>query len=131
MCCRVLSCAWRSIDYSVHLAHFYNIATGSRYEKAREAMYGVGVSVLGGAITTIGAGIPLFLCVVMFFYTQGLFIFLTATSSLFFSFALLMPLLMIAGPEGEQGDLRALWRNATRKRPPKGGRGRGRSRVSV
>ena len=60
-----------SIDYSVHLAHFYNHASGTRYEKAREAMYGVGVSVLGGAITTIGAGIPLFLCVVMFFYTQG------------------------------------------------------------
>ena len=48
-----------SIDYSVHLAHFYNHASGTRYEKAREAMYGVGVSVLGGAITTIGAGIPL------------------------------------------------------------------------
>lgn len=99
-----------AIDYSVHLAHFYNHAHGTRYEKAREAMFGVGVSVLGGAITTIGAGIPLFMCVVMFFFTQGLFIFLTAISSLFFAFAFLMPLLMIAGPEGEQGDLTALWR---------------------
>ena len=38
----------------------------------------------------------------------GLFIFLTAVSSLFFAFAFLIPLLMVAGPEGRQGDLLAL-----------------------
>ena len=59
-----------SIDYAVHLSHFYNHATGTRYEKAQSAMHGVGVSVIGSAITTIGAGVPLFFCVVMFFFVQ-------------------------------------------------------------
>jgi len=95
-----------AIDYAVHLAHFYNEATGTRFDKAQEAMYGVGGSVLGGAITTIGAGVPLFFCVVMFFFVQGLFIFYTALCALFFAFFFLIPLLMIAGPEGRLGDLR-------------------------
>ena len=103
-----------SIDYAVHLAHFYVHAQGSRYERTREAMFGVGVSVLGGAITTIGAGIPLFFCVVMFFFTQGLFIFFTALCALYFSLFFLLPLLMIAGPEGDQGNIVVWWRRCRR-----------------
>uniref|UniRef100_A0A7S2CWY4 SSD domain-containing protein n=1 Tax=Haptolina brevifila TaxID=156173 RepID=A0A7S2CWY4_9EUKA len=98
-----------SIDYAVHLAHFYTHAAGSRYEKAQEALYGVGASVLGGAATTVGAGSTLLFCVAMFFYVQGLFILFTALCALLHSFAFLMPLFMIAGPVGQQGDLRWLF----------------------
>ena len=48
-------CVGMSIDYAVHLSHFYNNAVGTRYEKTRDAIHGVGVSVIGGAITTMGA----------------------------------------------------------------------------
>jgi len=94
-----------SIDYAVHLAHFYSHAAGTRYEKVQEALYGICPSVLGGAATTIGAGFGLLFTVVMFFYVQGLFILFTAICALFHSLAFLMPLLMIAGPVGHQGDL--------------------------
>ena len=181
-----------AIDYAVHLAHFYIHAQGAdtRYDKARDALFGVGISVIGGAITTVGAGIPLLFCVVMFFYTQvcgvhtqplpmtmiegatrssfhvacsssshrippsspllllllyasifphshslrvaphvtllhphvlhppppqGLFIIFTAICALFHAFFFLMPLLMIAGPEGNQGDLSTLFRALRRK----------------
>lgn len=106
-----------AIDYAVHLAHFYIHAQGAdtRYDKARDALFGVGISVIGGAITTVGAGIPLLFCVVMFFYTQGLFIIFTAICALFHAFFFLMPLLMIAGPEGNQGDLSTLYRALRRK----------------
>tara|TARA_B110001452_G_C15219166_1_gene422636 strand:+ start:1611 stop:1853 length:243 start_codon:yes stop_codon:yes gene_type:complete len=57
-----------AIDYAVHLAHYYNEAQGTRYQKAQAAIHGVGVSVLGGAVTTMGAGIPLFATVVIFFW---------------------------------------------------------------
>jgi len=110
-----------SIDYAVHLAHFFNEAVGTRYEKAREALHGVGVSVIGGAITTMGAGVPLLFCVVMFFNTQGNFVFFTALAAFGHSFLFLMPLFMICGPEGSQGDLTFLLRlcGAGKKRAPK------------
>ena len=94
----------------MHLSHFYNDATGTRYQRAQHAVHGVGVSVIGGAITTMGAGLPLFFTVAIFFYTLGYFIFFVALASLFFSFVFLLPALMIAGPEGSQGDLRMLVR---------------------
>jgi len=95
-----------AIDYAVHLAHFYNEAGGTRYEKAQAALHGVGVSVLGGAITTMGAGVPLFLCVVIFFWTLANFIFFVAFSAIILSFSFLVPIFMICGPQDEQGDLR-------------------------
>ena len=94
-----------AIDYAVHLAHFYNHAKGTRYERAQTALDGVGISVIGGAITTIGAGVPMCLTVVVFFNTLGWFILLVAITSIVLSFIFLLPALMIIGPEGTQGDL--------------------------
>ena len=36
--------------------HFYNVASGTRREKTASAITGVGISILGGAATTMGAG---------------------------------------------------------------------------
>ena len=99
-----------SVDYAVHLAHFYNEASGTRYEKAQEALHGVGISVIGGAITTVVAAAPLLACVFSFFTAEGIFIFTTSISAILFSFILLIPLFMTIGPQGEQGDLQVLLR---------------------
>ena len=56
----------------------------------------------------MGAGAPQFFCQVLFFRLNGTFIFLTSGLSLLFSFGMLLPLLMIVGPEGHQGELRPL-----------------------
>ena len=128
-----------AVDYDVHITHFYNIAQGSRKEKTIEAISGVGISILGGAATTMGAGLPLFFCAMTFFKLCGWFIFFTSLISLVSSFGaqhshrpstssphtspllspprlpslsctgLLVPMMMIAGPEGSTGDLSVLF----------------------
>jgi hypothetical protein len=109
----ILTCGM-AIDYAVHLAHFYTHASGGRVRRTTSALHGVGLSILGGAATTMGAGAPQFACAILFFQLNGIFIFLTSGLSLFFSFSMLLPLLMMAGPEGDQGELAALWRRACR-----------------
>ena len=75
-----------AVDYDVHITHFYNIAQGSRKEKTIEPINGVGISILGGAATTMGAGLPLFFCAMTFFKLCGWFIFFTSLISLVSSF---------------------------------------------
>ena len=94
-----------AVDYAVHITHFYSISKGTRKEKTTEALCGVGVSIIGGAITTMGAGLPLFFCAMTFFKLCGWFIFFTSLISLLASFGLLVPVLMIMGPEGDSGNL--------------------------
>merc|ERR1711861_81063 len=92
-----------SVDYGVHLGHAYNESKGaSRYEKATDAITNLGVSVLGGAVTTIGAGAALFICNMRFLTEFGAFLCTTSMLSLTLSFTFLMPALMIAGPEGKK-----------------------------
>lgn len=95
-----------SVDYAVHLAHFYNEQPGKRKEKSQMALHGVGLSVWGGALTTGGAAVPLcFAKHFLFFEEAGFFILLVAVFGFFFSICMLMPLLMVCGPEGTTGDL--------------------------
>jgi len=108
-----------AVDYAVHIVHFYNEASGDRYEKTQDALHGVGISVIGGAVTTGGAAVPLlFAKNFVFFQMAGVFIFFTAVWGLIFSFFLLCPLLMVLGPTGEIGDLRAIFRCCFPKKPP-------------
>ena len=65
---------------------------GQRYAKARDALHGVGLSVIGGALTTGGAAIPLMAAPNFLFFQQaGFFIFFTAFFGIIFSFAELPP----------------------------------------
>ena len=60
-----------SVDYAVHVTHFYNEAHGNRYEKAQGALHGVGISVVGGAVTTAGAALPLIFAPNLHFFHQA------------------------------------------------------------
>lgn len=103
-----------AVDYAVHLAHFYNDGVGTRYQKTQAALHGVGLSVCGGALTTAGAAIPLcFSLHFLFFEMAGAFILSVAIFGLFFSFCMLVPLLMIVGPTGAQGDLQTIFDSCT------------------
>ena len=55
----IVMCVGLAVDPAVHFTHFYNEATGNRFEKTQAALHGVGVSVIGGAVTTAAAAIPL------------------------------------------------------------------------
>ena len=50
------------------LVHFYNEMGGNQFEKVQGALHGVGVSVIGGAVTTAGAALPLLFTVHFTFY---------------------------------------------------------------
>eukprot|EP00462_Mataza_sp_D1_P024935 CAMPEP_0175132088 /NCGR_PEP_ID=MMETSP0087-20121206/6891_1 /TAXON_ID=136419 /ORGANISM="Unknown Unknown, Strain D1" /LENGTH=1082 /DNA_ID=CAMNT_0016414425 /DNA_START=38 /DNA_END=3287 /DNA_ORIENTATION=+ len=94
-----------SVDYSVHLVHAYNHSPlNSRYEKARSALTEMGVSVLGGAITTFGASFFLFFSAMSFFFQFGLFIGMVILCSCAWSMLFLMASLMVCGPSGNRKD---------------------------
>jgi len=77
-----------SVDYVVHLAHAYETASGETSERLSEAFGDMGISVLNGMVTSVGASIPLFFCQLQFFAKFGTFLCLTITFSwLFANFA--------------------------------------------
>ena len=60
-----------SVDYALHMAHGYHGAHGdTRFEKIRQALAHLGVSIIGGAATTAGAAIFLFFCHHLHIYFQ-------------------------------------------------------------
>jgi len=74
-----------SVDYVVHLAHAYKTASGNTDERITAAFGDMGISVLNGMITSIGASIPLFFCQLQFFHKFGIFICLTIAFSWIFA----------------------------------------------
>jgi len=68
----------------------------------------MGISIFGGAITTLGAGLPLFACTMKFFNKFGILIVCTICYSLLFSLVFFAALCHIAGPTGTTGDLKPL-----------------------
>merc|ERR1712179_592030 len=74
-----------SVDYVVHLAHAYETASGTTDERITAAFGDMGISVLNGMITSIGASIPLFFCQLQFFHKFGIFICLTIAFSWIFA----------------------------------------------
>jgi len=74
-----------SVDYVVHLAHAYEIASGDTYARITEAFSDLGISVFNGMITSVVASIPLFFCQLQFFAKFGTFLCLTIAFSWIFA----------------------------------------------
>jgi len=95
-----------SIDFTVHLADSYGASTGAtRAAKVADALTHTGASVLSGAISTLGASLPLFGAQIIFFFKFGVFIFVTIGLSLLFSLGFFAAALSVAGPLGDAGKL--------------------------
>lgn len=69
----------------------------------------MGISVASGAITTMGAGIMLFMCDIAFFQQYGSFIFLCILISLLAALTNLPPLILLLGPEDGRGQIAPLY----------------------
>ena len=67
-------------------------------------------TVIGGAITTIGAGVFMFACQMQFFVKMAVLIVGTIVLSCMYSLGFFMSTLVLVGPEREQGDLRPYFR---------------------
>lgn len=74
-----------SVDYMVHLAHAYKHKHGTPYKRVKAALGEMGISVLNGMITSVGASIPLFFCSITFFEKFGIFLCLTIVFSWLFA----------------------------------------------
>ena len=96
-----------AVDYVVHLAEGYmELKDQDRLTKVRHTLGHVGISVLSGACTTLGASIFMLAAKIVFFFQFGIFIFCTIGFSILFSLFLFTTILALAGPEGETGSLK-------------------------
>merc|ERR1712151_604815 len=108
-CIFLIAVVGLAVDYTVHLLHAYNEQDGTREEKMQGALSTMGISVASGAITTMGAGIMLFMCKIAFFQQYGTFIFFVILISLLVALTTLPPLILMLGPEGDRGKIMPLY----------------------
>mmetsp|Transcript_24620 Transcript_24620/g.66956 ORF Transcript_24620/g.66956 Transcript_24620/m.66956 type:complete len:153 (-) Transcript_24620:306-764(-) len=95
-----------SVDYVVHYAIAYvNAPQPTREGKVTHAMIEVGISVMAGAITTMGASAFLLLTTVQFFFKFGIFMLSTVAFSIFTANVAFTALLAVLGPTGDTGNL--------------------------
>ncbi|EDO46800.1 predicted protein [Nematostella vectensis] len=95
-----------AVDYVVHLADCYvNCPSACRLDRVKFTLGHVGISVISGACTTLGAAMFMFAAKILFFFQFGAFIFCTIGLSLLFSLFLFTILLGLVGPQGSFGSL--------------------------
>merc|ERR1711918_157843 len=89
-----------SVDYVVHLAHAYvHAEKNERSDKVRSALDEIGVSVLGGMLTSASAAVALMLCQLQFFYKFGVFLILTVSISWIWANVAFMASMALFGPD--------------------------------
>lgn len=93
-----------AIDFSLHLSIAYQethhpSGQESRYSRMVNAATRLGVSVIGGGITTTGASIFLLLTTITYLAQFGAFLLMVIVYSVFFANTLLLSLLATVGPE--------------------------------
>lgn len=95
-----------AVDYVVHLAEGYmELKDFNRLTKVRHTLGHVGISVISGACTTLGASVFMLAAKIVFFAQFGIFIFCTIGFSLLFSLFFFTAILALIGPEGDTGSL--------------------------
>lgn len=103
-----------AVDYSVHLVDAYlESHKKTRDEKVNDMLVEVGVSVISGALSTLGASFFMFFSPISFFFKFASFIFATILLSCFFSLVFLASLLAIIGPIGDTGSIAKYTRRVT------------------
>jgi len=75
-----------SVDYVVHLSsHYSHSAYEKRADRIQESLREMGGTILGGSITTVGAGVFLFPATMIFFNRFAVLIITTICRSFFYS----------------------------------------------
>ncbi|XP_064629011.1 uncharacterized protein LOC135488360 [Lineus longissimus] len=98
-----------AVDYIVHVIEGFQLSDyHTRHDRIQECLRHVGISVISGAITTLGSSFFMLFAKINFFMQFGWFIFCTIGTSLMFSLFFLPALLSVVGPSGDQGSVMAL-----------------------
>merc|ERR1719301_130602 len=89
-----------SVDYVVHLAHaFVHAEKNERSDKVQSALDEIGVSVLGGMLTSASAAAALMMCQLQFFHKFGVFLMLTVSISWIWANIGFMASMALFGPD--------------------------------
>ena len=97
-----------SVDFVAHLAEGYvESSETNRIGRVRDMLGRVAISVVSGAISTLGASVFLFLPTIVFFNKFGIMMFMTIGFSLFWSLVFFPALL--ASPLGPNGNVGNWW----------------------
>ncbi|XP_064604053.1 protein dispatched homolog 3-like [Liolophura sinensis] len=111
-----------AVDYVVHLAEGYHIsACSDRAGRVRDMLDHVGVSVISGACTTLGASLFMLFAQILFFMQFAIFMFSTIGFSLLYSMCVFTTVMALIGPEGNSGSMKPFFRiiwNKIRGRKP-------------
>jgi len=92
-----------SVDYTLHLSHAYMEATDeTREAKLVHAATMMGVTVVGGAITTFCSSLFMLACQLTFFARMCTLLSCTIGFSICYAFLFFMPVMALVGPVGEQ-----------------------------
>ena len=98
-----------AVDYCVHLAEGYSRSTHTdRKGRLKDALTEVGISVLSGCITTVGASSFMLFAYVLFFPQFGWFLFATLGFSFLYSIAFFTTCLGLFGPQNESGSVKVI-----------------------
>ncbi|CAD5113766.1 DgyrCDS2935 [Dimorphilus gyrociliatus] len=107
-----------AVDYIVHLAEGYSRSVHRlRKDRVRDMLTEVGVSVLSGATTTLGASFFLLLAEILFFVEFGAFMFATIGFSILWALGFFSTVLGILGPQNDVGSLKPIYRWLSSKCP--------------
>ncbi|XP_013379632.1 uncharacterized protein LOC106151089 [Lingula anatina] len=95
-----------AVDYVVHLAEGYHISPHeTRSGRIKDMLHHVGISVLSGACTTLGASVFMMFATIQFYVQFGVFIFSVIGFSCLFALFFFTAALSIIGPQGRFGSL--------------------------
>ncbi len=98
------------MDYVVHLAEGYSRSPAKdRLTRTQNMLEEVGISVLSGACTTLGASVFLLPAKILFFTEFGVFMFSTIGFSILYSLGLFTTVMGMIGPQGKTGSLKPLY----------------------
>ena len=93
-----------SVDYILHVIQAYHISGHTtRTDRTQDALQAVGMSVVSGAITTLGSSAFIMFSQIVFFLEFGVFIFCTVGFSVLHAMVLFPALLSVCGPSRDQG----------------------------
>lgn len=102
-----------SVDFVLHLSHMYaETASPDRDSRVAHAAVTMGVTVIAGAITTLGAGMVMLLCQMTFFTKMATLISLTITFSILTALLPFMAVCALFGPEGDSGKVSLMLKRA-------------------
>ena len=95
-----------AVDYVVHLAEGYSRSSHKdRLGRTKDMLQEVGISVISGAATTLGASIFMLFAVILFFVQFGTFMFCTIGFSVIYAMGLFVTVMGLIGPQNETGSI--------------------------